>query len=201
MTCKPWDARLASLLIRPLRDTPVTPNHLTTLRLLTGVAAAAAFASGLWPNLAAILFALSNLLDHSDGELARLTGKSSRAGHLYDLASDAIVHVTLFVSIGIGLWNTGEGAWSLLAGIIAGVAVASIFHMRNVIEQRRGKAETKQPAWRGFEAEDVLYLLPVVTFSDALVPFLVAAAVGAPIAAGLVVRQFLALQRPLSKAQ
>jgi len=198
---KPWDARLASLLIRPLRDTPVTPNHLTTLRLLTGVAAAAAFASGLWPNLAAILFALSNLLDHTDGELARLTGKSSRAGHVYDLASDAIVHVTLFVSIGIGLWNTGEGAWSLLAGIIAGVAVASIFHMRNVIEQRHGKAETKQPGWGGFEAEDVLYLLPVVTFSDALVPFLVAAAVGAPIAAGLVVRQFLASQRPLSKAQ
>ncbi|MBA3492587.1 MAG: CDP-alcohol phosphatidyltransferase family protein, partial [Gammaproteobacteria bacterium] len=28
---KPWDARLASLLIRPLRDTPVTPNHLTTV--------------------------------------------------------------------------------------------------------------------------------------------------------------------------
>ena len=198
---KPWDARLASLLIRPLRDTPVTPNHLTTVRLLAGVAAAAAFASGLWPNLAAILFVLSNLLDHSDGELARLTGKSSRAGHLYDLASDAIVHVTLFVSIGIGLWTTGAGAWSLLAGIIVGVAVASIFHMRNVIEQRHGKAETEQPGWGGFEAEDVLYLLPVVTFSDALVPFLVAAALGAPIAAGLVVRQFLALQRPISKAQ
>lgn len=198
---KPWDARLASLLIRPLRDTPVTPNHLTTVRLLTGIAAAAAFASGVWPNLAAILFALSNLLDHTDGELARLTAKCSRAGHLYDLASDAIVHVTLFVSIGIGLWNTGTGAWALSAGVIAGVAVASIFHMRNLIEQRYGKAKTKQPGWGGFEAEDVLYLLPVVTFSDALAPFLAAAALGAPIAAGLVVRQFLALQSATSQAQ
>ena len=106
---KPWDARLASHLIRPLRDTPVTPNHLTTVRLLTGIAAAAAFASGVWPNLAAILFALSNLLDHTDGELARLTGMSSRAGHVYDLISDAIVHVPLFVSIGIGLWIAGQG--------------------------------------------------------------------------------------------
>lgn len=198
---KPWDARLASLLIRPLRDTPVTPNHLTSVRLLTGIAAAAAFASGVWPNLAAILFALSNLLDHTDGELARLTGKSSRAGHLYDLASDAIVHVTLFVSIGIGLWNTGAGAWALPAGVIAGVAVASIFHIRNLIEQRYGKAETKQPGWGGFETEDILYLLPVVTFSNALVPFLAAAALGAPIAAGLVVRQFLALQRTPQQAQ
>ncbi len=198
---KPWDARLASLLIRPLRDTPVTPNHLTSVRLLTGIAAAAAFASGVWPNLAAILFALSNLLDHTDGELARLTGKSSRAGHLYDLASDAIVHVTLFVSIGIGLWNTGAGAWALPAGVIAGVAVASIFHIRNLIEQRYGKAETRQPGWGGFETEDILYLLPVVTFSNALVPFLAAAALGAPIAAGLVVRQFLALQRTPHQAQ
>jgi len=198
---KPWDARLASLLIRPLRDTPVTPNHLTTVRLLTGIAAAAAFSSGVWPNLAAILLALSNLLDHTDGELARLTAKSSRAGHLYDLASDAIVHVTLFVSIGIGLWNTGAGAWALPDGVIAGVAVASIFHMRNVIEQRYGKAETKRPGWGGFEAEDVLYLLPVVTFSNALVPFLAAAALGASIAAGLVVRQFLALQSATSQAQ
>ncbi len=198
---KPWDARLASLLIRPLRDTPVTPNHLTTIRLLTGIAAAAAFSSGIWPNLAAILLVLSNLLDHTDGELARLTATTSRTGHLYDLASDAIVHVTLFVSIGIGLLNTGAGAWALPAGVIAGMAVASIFHMRNLIEQRYGKAETKQPGWGGFEAEDVLYLLPVVTFSNALVPFLAAAALGAPIAAGLVVRQFLALQRAPHQAQ
>ncbi len=33
-------------LIRPLVNTPVTPNHLTTLRLLTGIAAAVAFAMG-----------------------------------------------------------------------------------------------------------------------------------------------------------
>lgn len=198
---KPWDARLASLLIRPLRDTPITPNHLTTVRLLTGITAAAAFSSGVWPNLAAILFALSNLLDHTDGELARLTGMSSRAGHVYDLISDAIVHVLLFVSIGIGLWIGGSGAWTLPAGVIAGLAVAAIFHIRGEIEQRYGKAETKQPGWGGFEAEDVLYLLPVVTFSNALAPFLAAATLGAPIAAGLVVRQFLALQRAPHQAQ
>jgi len=32
--------------IRPLVHTPVTPNHLTTLRLLTGLAAGAAFSMG-----------------------------------------------------------------------------------------------------------------------------------------------------------
>src|SRR5271154_4372596 len=88
---RPWDARLARLLVEPLKDTRVTPNHLTTVRLAVGLAAAAAFLPGTygWSNVAALLLVLSNFLDHTDGELARISGKSSRIGHLYDLASDA----------------------------------------------------------------------------------------------------------------
>jgi len=37
---KRWDARLAALLARPLVRTRVDPNHLTTLSLITGLAAA-----------------------------------------------------------------------------------------------------------------------------------------------------------------
>jgi phosphatidylglycerophosphate synthase len=45
---------------------------------------------------------VSNFLDHSDGELARVSGKSSRLGHVYDLVSDAAVTVVIFLAIGIG---------------------------------------------------------------------------------------------------
>ena len=34
-----WTHRLARLLVRPLVGTPITPYHLTTARLVTGVAA------------------------------------------------------------------------------------------------------------------------------------------------------------------
>src|ERR1700733_11116076 len=104
-TPAPWDARLARHLITPLKDSWVTPNHLTTVRLLIGLAAAAAFTRGtyVWSNLAALLLVLSNFADHTDGELARLTGKTSRAGHLYDLASDACVTILLFIAMGIGI--------------------------------------------------------------------------------------------------
>src|SRR5712672_4688300 len=93
----PWDARLARILVTPLKDSWVTPNHLTTVRLGVGLAASAAFLPGTygWSNLAALLLVLSNFLDHTDGELARLSGKSSRIGHVYDLASDALVTVLL----------------------------------------------------------------------------------------------------------
>src|SRR5579871_6459911 len=100
---RPWDARLAHRLVTPLKDSWITPNILTTVRLVVGLAAAASFAPGSygWSNIAAVLLVVSNFLDHTDGELARLTGKTSRIGHLYDLASDALVTILLFCCIGI----------------------------------------------------------------------------------------------------
>jgi archaetidylinositol phosphate synthase len=54
---RPWDARLARRLVALLKDSWVTPNHLTAVRLLIGLAAAAAFMPGTygWSNLAALL--------------------------------------------------------------------------------------------------------------------------------------------------
>jgi len=43
---RPWDARAARWLVTPLVPTRVTPNHLTTLRLLIGVAGAFYLARG-----------------------------------------------------------------------------------------------------------------------------------------------------------
>src|SRR5580692_10715360 len=106
---RPWDARLGRRLVMPLKDSWVTPNHLTTVRLLVGLAGALAFTRGTWgwTNLAALLVILSNFLDHTDGELARISGKTSRIGHLYDLASDALVTILLFFCIGVGVAASG----------------------------------------------------------------------------------------------
>jgi phosphatidylglycerophosphate synthase len=183
---RPWDARLARRLVAPLIHTWVTPNHLTTLRLAVGLAAAAAFIPGSfgWSNIAALLLILSNFLDHTDGELARLSGKTSRAGHLYDLASDAAVTVLLFVAIGVGIAarpGTGLAVPPAILGLVAGSAVALIFYLRMRIEALLGKAATRQASLGGFETEDVLYLLPLATLSDALVPLLLAASICTPL--------------------
>ena len=183
---RPWDARLARRLITPLKDTWVTPNYLTTVRLLVGLAAAAAFVPGtyLWSNLAALLLILSNFLDHTDGELARISGKTSRIGHLYDLASDAVVTILLFVAIGVGVGaQAGEvlGLPPAALGALAGCAIALIFWLRMRIEDRVGKAANKQGSLHGFETEDVLYLLPLVTVCNGMLPLLIAASIGAPL--------------------
>jgi phosphatidylglycerophosphate synthase len=198
---RPWDARLARRLVSPLIDTWVTPNHLTTLRLLVGLAAAAAFLPGRygWSNVAALLLVLSNFLDHTDGELARMSGRTSRIGHIYDLASDAAVTILLFIAIGVGVATRPGLDLSVppaVLGLAAGTSIALIFYLRMRIEELLGKAATRQASLGGFETEDVLYLFPLATLSNSLVPLLLAAAVCAPLYAIWVVIDY---QRVLRK--
>jgi archaetidylinositol phosphate synthase len=200
---RPWDARLARKLVTPLKNTRVTPNHLTTLRLAVGLAGAAAFLPGtyLWSNLGALLMILSNFLDHTDGELARISGKTSRIGHVYDLASDAAVTILLFVAIGVGVaasLGTALQFPPVALGVVAGCAVALIFFLRMRIENMVGKAANSQASLGGFETEDVLYLLPLVTLSNGTVPFLLAAAVCAPLFAIWVVIDYRRVLRQRS---
>jgi archaetidylinositol phosphate synthase len=191
---RPWDARLARWLVAPLRDSWVAPNHLTTVRLLVGLASAAAFIPGSygWSNAAALLLVLSNFLDHTDGELARITGKSSRLGHLYDLGSDAVVTIAVFVAIGLGIEDPPGKILdiSTLDGAIAGGAVALIFFLRMRIEEMAGKSATRQGSLAGFETEDALYLFPLITLFHGLETMLVAASVVAPLYAAWTVVEY-----------
>jgi phosphatidylglycerophosphate synthase len=199
---RPWDARIARRLVAPLKDSWVTPNHLTSVRLLVGLASAAAFLPGTygWSNVAAVLLVLSNFLDHTDGELARMSGKSSRFGHLYDLASDAAVTILVFIAIGIGVGARSGITMPLpapLLGVIAGCAIALVFYLRMRIEDRLGKAATLQASMGGFETEDALYLLPLMTLCDGARPVLITAALCAPLYAIWVIVDYRRImQRP-----
>ena len=134
---------------------------------------------------------LSNFLDHCDGELARISGKSSRFGHVYDLASDALVTVLVFVALGIGVGTRLALPLPPAAlGCIAGCAIALIFYLRMQIENRVGKGGTLQASLGGFETEDVLYLFPIATVCDRTASLLIAAAAIAPLYAVWVVIEY-----------
>lgn len=178
----PWDQRLARRLVAPLRHTALTPNHVTTLSLLTGLAAAGLLAlGGALAHVGAGLFVLALVLDHADGELARMTGRTSRFGHYYDLAADATVLTAVFVGIGVGLPSGALDGWAAECGLLAGLSVAIIISLRTELERRFGKIATRQPNLCGFEIEDVLYLLAPIAWAGALEPFITAAALGAPL--------------------
>lgn len=179
---RPLDARLARRLVRPLDGTRARPNHLTTLRLVLGLTSAwfLAHPSLAMADIGAFLFALSNFVDHTDGELARISGASSRFGHAYDLVCDAIIHTVLFAALGYGLLQGPLGIWAPCIGLVAGLSVAFIFWLHMLMEDELGKAEAKLPSAGWFEIEDVLYLFPLVTLFDVRETFLVLAFIGAP---------------------
>jgi phosphatidylglycerophosphate synthase len=181
MATKPWDARLASWLVRPLCATRVTPNQITTLGLVVGLAAAMLYARGgsavHWGGL---LYCLSALIDHADGELARATGQSSAGGQIYDRLADLVVKISLFAGMGAGL-RESLGWWGPVVGCVAGVAFVSIFLLRSALVRRLGPVALVQPSAGPFELEDILYLIAPVTWLGWLQPFVLATAVGAPV--------------------
>jgi phosphatidylglycerophosphate synthase len=179
MTGKPWDQRLAAILVRPLARTPITPNAMTTVGLGFGMIAAWLFATNR-PYWGGFFFVLAVFWDHTDGELARRTGKTSRFGHHFDRIV-AFLNYTLGIA-GIGVGMAGHGVdWALPGGLLAGVAIAGIFALRTIGEKRVGKEFTDQPTLLGFEIEDIMYLVGPLAWLGWLEQFLTAAVIGAPL--------------------
>lgn len=175
MTAKPWDQRLAGVVVRPLVGTAVHPNHLTTLSLGWGALAAGLFAFGgpeAW-NWAALVYMLAVFTDHTDGELARQSGKTSRFGHYYDFIAGATNYTLLFAGLGLGLYFTGHGTWALALGLAAGLANPLIVTLRLTMERKLGPRSVRHPSAAGFELEDFIYLIGPITWAGGITWFLV----------------------------
>jgi len=168
--------------IRPLVHTPVTPNHLTALRLISGLAAATVFAIGgyFWAVWGGILFVISALLDRADGELARLSGRMSPGGHRFDLYSDMLVNILVFIGIGFGLSGELPGIWAPVLGIIAGLAVGGIFLVVLGLHRQGSHPGVAFNYPSGFDLDDTLFIIALFAWFDILLPLLFAAAIGAP---------------------
>ena len=180
----PYDQRLARRLVRPLARLGMDPNHVTGLSLALALGAAWLFAQGeaAAAHWAAGIFVVARFLDHFDGELARLTGKTSRFGYYFDYVTGGISYAALFAGVGIGLTGGALGIWAEVLGI-AGAASALMALALNVeLDRQQDLADGNSvgyPALAGFELEDGIYLLAPVTWLGLLTPFFVAAGLGA----------------------
>ena len=176
-----WIHHVARVLVKPLVNTSVTPNQITTLRLVTGLGAAAALAVGAewWSKLACIVLVVSLVLDRADGELARMSGKTSEHGHKYDLLADGCSTVAVFVGLGLGLRESVLGLWAFPLGIVAGVAVAAIFWLVMQIEAHQGARAAELPGFAGFDPDDAILIVPIAIWLGWSVPLLMVAAAGA----------------------
>lgn len=179
-----WIHRIARAVVaRPLAATTVSPNQVTTARLATGLAAAAAIGTGipLWQDVGAGIFVVSMILDRADGDLARLTGKTSAAGHRYDLIADGLSNAVIFFGLGFGLRDGAFGLLAIPMGLAAGVAVAAILRMAMWAEDKHGARAAELPTFAGFDVDDLMILVPLAVWIGELELLLKGAAVGAPL--------------------
>jgi phosphatidylglycerophosphate synthase len=182
----PYDQRIARVMVRPLAKAGITPNQVTALTLVMALAAAWLFSRGdaVSANWAGGLFVLARFLDHFDGELARLTGKTSRFGYYFDYVTGGISYAALFLGMGAGLANGPLGFWAI--GLGAAGALAALLSLGlnlgldHSLEYTDGTT-IGYPGLGGFELEDGVYLIAPVAWLGWLTPFLVAAGIGASI--------------------
>ena len=121
---------LAWQLARLLARTPLTPNTVSVLGAAMVVSASLAYTQLTWPLSAALGMALHmgwHVVDGADGDLARLTGRSSPIGELVDGLCDYLSHTVLYVLLAFWLqahggpfagWHT----WALV--VFAGLSHA-----------------------------------------------------------------------------
>ena len=111
---------LAFIFVKTIYRTSITPNQVTWLALLFGVLGAFLITFGTHQVyiLAALCFIIYNVLDCSDGQLARINKSGTLTGRIVDGFADYVVAVVSYIGIGIGYANHTDNPifnWILVA--------------------------------------------------------------------------------------
>lgn len=132
---------LAWQLARGLSATPITPNMVSVIGAGFVVAAALAYTQLAWPISAALGMALHmtwHVVDGADGDLARMTGRSSPIGEMVDGLCDYLSHVVLYILLAILLaGSTGTVSGWLAWVLVIGAGISHALQANHVEVQRR----------------------------------------------------------------
>jgi len=103
---------IAKIIANYLKNTSITPIHVTISFVFCGFMAIACILYGYyWAT--AFLLIMKSILDAADGELARLNERPSYTGRYLDSVSDIILNILILITI----WHVSDG--SLLYTILA----------------------------------------------------------------------------------
>ncbi len=104
--------RISLRVTRSLLETSLTPNQMTGVAAVFGIAAIAVVGWGgaAWFIPGAVLLQIQSILDGCDGEISRLKYIRSRLGEWLDQVVDDVVNLGFFMATG---WAMYQGGWKL----------------------------------------------------------------------------------------
>ena len=103
---------------KSLEKTPVTPNQLTFVGLLFGIASGISYfqGGGLYYFLGALFLFIASVLDCADGPLARIKNMQSEFGKILEGMADYTVGISAFLGISLSLFREVEHkSWTFWA--------------------------------------------------------------------------------------
>ncbi len=100
----------ASVIVRLLKNTPVSANQVTLVSAAAGIAAGILTGTG-QPAAGGIFLFAAMVLDCSDGQLARLKGQDSRLGRILDGMADYTTAIAVHTGMAFYLSQYYRGAW------------------------------------------------------------------------------------------
>jgi CDP-L-myo-inositol myo-inositolphosphotransferase len=110
----------ASLIVRAVFGTGITPNQLTMTSFVLAVAAGFVYAVGkpAWVVVGGCLAMLSTIFDNADGMLARAKDMTSRYGAFLDLFLDRIADFAVLTGITFGIYRVTADPRVLKLGLL-----------------------------------------------------------------------------------
>src|SRR6266567_3593820 len=142
LVCEAVFRPLAHPLVLQLARLRVPPPLVVVAAGAAGLAAAVELGRGSLL-AAALLVQLKTLLDNADGQLARLTGRTSAFGRYLDSEVDLLVNAALFAALA---WTTARPALAL-AGFLALTSVLSLnFNVGRLSRPGAAEAEAEERA-------------------------------------------------------
>ena len=136
-----------------LAHTPITPNFITLLALGTVpfIGVFIAIDDFRYHLAAAVLIQIFLVLDTVDGDLARVTRRSSNFGYWFDTTVDVMHEFTVIAAFGFGSVTATGNAWFALPAGIWLVSYAAT-HAHNLVQTAAGLAEDESDGVSGRSA-------------------------------------------------
>jgi hypothetical protein len=124
---------IAGIIVWMLYNTPITPNQVTIVSILSGIVAAFFYLKGTADAflVAGLLISLKDILDSADGQLARAKQQQSRTGRFLDSIGDFLVDAAVFGSIGWTLYTLNNNWLMLLMALLGfiGISLRVSYHV------------------------------------------------------------------------
>jgi phosphatidylglycerophosphate synthase len=116
--------RAGILVARAARTLSLSPNAVSVIAALVGVAGGAMLASERLATIGFGLLIVHGVIDSADGQLARMTGRTSEFGRVLDGISGYVTHIAAYLAVVIGVISRGGSPWIVVLAVIAGVCTA-----------------------------------------------------------------------------